>query len=312
MWRRPRGAGTASAWLVTAMADPLSALLAEQARLQPMLERLLQLAALWADPVARPAGEGDAAVAEPGAESADAATSRAMALGAAGIAASPPPADELAHATGVAPSVATGLPTADRAIASPEIREAVPSGARQMGGLAASVVAAQLSTGRGPTQGGARAAAGPFAAAMRMAQHLSPSPLTGSRGLAPLGLQPGGSDRLPGWDSAGEAATRLGVPATASSVDDEPGGLARLGMVLAAAASGGVAGPAPGGRGMAGGAMALSAPLGRGGDAPVGAVSAWRGGVGEPGPGVGAGDALEERLADILERAAAEAGVLLP
>lgn len=284
------------------MPDLLPTLLAEQERLRPMLERLLALAALWVDPVVP--GEGQA---EPGgADALRFADPRRADTGAAaaGTGASADPAASAmpsaaffrdkafrpavghpAAAVGAsAPTQSGNSPAADR----PEFPETPGVGASHIESPASSVMPlARLGrlnarvAGRGAT---AKRTASLQAAVASPAARSSPfAAISAGAAFSP------GPPMMPA-DAAGPGVTQ--GPAV---------------MAVGAASSG--AGPAmpsspwPTPTGSAPRAAAMA-----------GGIAAWTASGGNVFGDLATlpGDALEERLADILEHAATEAGIALP
>jgi hypothetical protein len=296
------------------MADPISALQEEQLRLQPMLDRLLGLAALWADPPAPPRGQGEKSPHPPGSSRFNESGDPALAFVANTGAASAGP--EALPGSAVSQPALPGLPQLMPWIrALPAPTGATPDDTRAATDSLSVASARLLRRGQLPSAPSNQAASGPFDAAVRMAPASQPSPPTATtdRGPAQPQLPDGaGPPAAPGRDPA-MMASRGPMPDSS-----EPGELARLGMLLAATAAAG----APMGTAPTRAAPATSRYPGimtnpasspaRSDAAFPWPVATSRGAALEPAPSVVGGDSLEDRLADILERAAAEAGVLLP
>lgn len=304
------------------MADLLPALLAEQARLLPQLERLLALAALWADPPA--SGESDPAppsapptrrtVMADGVPAAapagpDVGSSGAPAAGHTGLAvparppgprakvptpdARPPPFDR--HPPARPPAAASVTP--DLAVDAPQVVRARPAGARQRqpayGATSQPPQPPPRATARPASAfvpGVASAAAGPPPDQARASQsaldRLEPVPPA----TDPMaGIAPGAAAPAPPPDALmrqSTAADTAGANARWFPPARPHGAIPQL--------AGGHPPPAR---------RQAAAWTFQGGTAPGGIATAA---LEVP------GDTLEDRLADLLERAASEAGVVLP
>jgi hypothetical protein len=272
----------------------MPALLAEQERLMPLLERLLGLAALWADP---PVLGGEAA--GPGAPAG--LRFARVAGGSAGAAMALP-----ATAQPV-PAMSAGVAAGGPGLSVLPVQQPAAAGLRTFGTGAGAEAARGF--GAGPDQAGASASrpeAG-FPSPPRV-------PLPPALPVASLG-------RL-----RERAGTRLADPARSGAVlAAAPGTAAMPFAALAAAAATPLdpgarpAGPSPpvGAVGVVEAAplaatppVTAAPPASRAAATP-GGLAAWAAAGATDALGL-PGDALEERLADILERAAAEAGINLP
>lgn len=286
------------------MPDLLPVLLAEQERLRPMLDRLLALAALWVDPMVP--GEG---LAEPGGANAlrfadprrtgagDSATGAVASNQATGpeVGATPSAASFVDEAFSAALPYPTatmaghaepqggGSPAADR-LTLPEARDADASHSKSPASPAMPV--ASLERLRARVAGGGTAA--------KPTAFLPTSVASPAARSSPFAAISTGAAFAPG-------PSMMSADAAYSSVAQGPA------VAVGAASSG------------AGAALPSSpwptptANLTRAA-AMAGGIAAWtdRGGNTVGDLATLPGDALEERLADILERAAAEAGIALP
>jgi hypothetical protein len=287
------------------MPDLLPALLAEQERLRPMLDRLLALAALWVDPVvpgegpAEPGGANALRFADPGRTGTGAvATGTAASHQATGpeVGATPfatffvdeafSPALPYPAATvdRFAQALGGGSPAADR----PTLPEAPDADASHVKSRASPAMPV-ASLGR------LRARVAEGGAAAKRTASLPPSVASPAAWSSPFASLSAGAAFAPG-------PSMMSADAANSSVAQGPAV-----MAVGAASSGAGAAlpssswPTPTGSLTRAAAMA-------------GGIAAWtdRGGNTVGDLATLPGDALEERLADILERAAAEAGIALP
>lgn len=264
------------------MPDALATLLAEQDRVRPMLDRLLALAALWMDPDVRDDGPGEAdgakglRFAEPGAAraAATAATAAEQAESMVGDAVrAGPVVPRLRNAPAVSAAPTTGARSADGMVAAQGVAATLP---------AMPVASLQRLRERTTARGVGVAAAAPAIAASFAAR---PSPFAALAANAP-------GDAVP----IGDPRSAFAVEATHAATTPSAWGAAAP-MMTATPAS-----PPDASRA----AVSRAVPMGAATSAMTGAFSLG-GALAEP-----PGDALEERLADILERAAAEAGIALP
>lgn len=289
------------------MADPLPALLAEQERLRPMLERLLTLAARWADPPA----QGGAPAPDVG-EPAEAALGRlrfseapidpvaalgtptvVVADGGPGGGAADRPAAPATPATEPVLTSATRITDAvplARARAVPAGSPSSPEHSRPPPSRAVILPPTAL-----PSVSLARLrdrVAGRPDVAERTIRHpvLVPAPRVAPASSGVLAAASLAAAALPDPAAPVAGGIATGHVGTADRATADPG-TADRGIAAWAAATGGMAGSRAGLGNEFGDAVAASAA----GD-PAGLP----------------GDALEERLADLLERAAIEAGISLP
>jgi len=294
------------------MAD-LAALLAEQDRLRPMLDRLLGLAALWADraapedrraaDVARVADDAAPVALARGGPSASQGAGRPVHTGAGarhGTSGMIMPHNDLAPSADlpreISPAAHTvaapsglehsppPLPRGTEPATFDSRRDAAPLAAATFPAMNNAVPVARLpalrgrSAGRMPPAPAPAAAAAPFAAVAAMA--------------APPDVQPSRPSSV-----ADSGVRREGVPIRPAA--PQPGSPLRMGMAAAPAVA-----PFAGWAGQGSGAgLAAMAATGR---------TFGQNTVVPADPAMLPGDTLEEQLADLLERAAAEAGVALP